>query len=395
MVREIVHTILPSQFKHNWCKKTSYANKANFRKRREQHSDICEQNEQSSETLDNAQAFAFKKQCHKQNFKISILGSILIFYICVFNVIIMCDVSVNNVNRRILKDNFNMYKRDRNFNISKIWRRHLDEKTLLKNINKSSDAEPGGKSGKYSLPELVEVNKYYSYYKNKDSNSTDDNEQSINTNQIIRNIYDDTRAVGYPHDLAKSPYYVKRTNFNLRPEGHQFHEKILKLGVLLPADQNQVLSLAKVLPIIEMAIPAITSPEGPLPGWKVLVDYRDTSCSSVEGPLAAFEFYVNGSAGEQIYILYSKFIRFYFIVEYYYFFGIADAFIGPGCEYVIAPVARYASLWRIPVITAGAQAEAFGYKQPSYMTLTRMMGSYTQAGVAIRKVFEVKATPIA
>lgn len=68
---------------------------------------------------------------------------------------------------------------------------------------------------------------------------------------------------------------------------------------------------------------------------------------------------------------------------------ISDAFIGPGCEYVIAPVARYAGPWGIPVLTAGAQAEAFGYKQPSYSTLTRMMGSYTQAGVAIRKVFEV------
>ncbi|CAH2054244.1 unnamed protein product, partial [Iphiclides podalirius] len=110
-----------------------------------------------------------------------------------------------------------------------------------------------------------------------------------------------------------------------------------------------------------MAAVAVTKQDGPLPGWKILVDYRDTRCSSVDGPLAAFEFYVNGSA---------------------------DAFIGPGCEYVIAPVARYAGQWRIPVLTAGAQAEAFGYKHPSYLTLTRMMGSYTQAGVAIRKVFE-------
>lgn len=69
--------------------------------------------------------------------------------------------------------------------------------------------------------------------------------------------------------------------------------------------------------------------------------------------------------------------------------NIVDAFIGPGCEYVIAPVARYAVPWGIPVLTAGAQAEAFVYKVPSYNTLTRMMGSYTQAGIAIRKVFEV------
>lgn len=69
--------------------------------------------------------------------------------------------------------------------------------------------------------------------------------------------------------------------------------------------------------------------------------------------------------------------------------NITDAFIGPGCEYVIAPVSRYAGPWGIPVITAGAQAEAFTHKHPSYTTLTRMMGSYTQAGIAIRKVFEV------
>lgn len=61
---------------------------------------------------------------------------------------------------------------------------------------------------------------------------------------------------------------------------------------------------------------------------------------------------------------------------------------------MIAPVARYAGPWHIPVLTAGAQAEAFGYKHPSYLTLTRMMGSYTQAGVAIRKVFEVILTDI-
>ncbi|KAL0868345.1 hypothetical protein ABMA27_007864 [Loxostege sticticalis] len=167
--------------------------------------------------------------------------------------------------------------------------------------------------------------------------------------------------MGYPHDLATNPYYVKKTNFNLRPERHEFHRKIVKLGVLLPADVNQVFSLVKVLPILEMAVKAVTKEDGILPKWKILVDYRDTGCSSVEGPLAAFEFYVNGSA---------------------------DAFIGPGCEYVIAPVARYAGQWGIPVLTAGAQAQAFTYKDPSYATLTRMMGSYLQAGIAIRKVFE-------
>ncbi|CAG9568154.1 unnamed protein product [Danaus chrysippus] len=270
----------------------------------------------------------------------------------------VCGGSVNKVN--IIKDNFNKSKENLNVDIMKALQHNASVKHGDNNVVRSTQKaleKDDETSDKYSS-EVQELSKYYTYYKNKEDTNNETEENDI---YVERDIYDDTRAVGYPHDLATNPFYIKKTNFNLRPEVPQFNEKILKLGVLLPADSTQVFSLAKVLPIVEMAIPAMTKPDGPLPGWKILVDYRDTRCSSVEGPLAAFEFYVNGSA---------------------------DAFIGPGCEYVIAPVARYAGSWGIPVITAGAQAEAFGYKHPSYMTLTRMMGSYTQAGVAIRKVFE-------
>ncbi|XP_046971836.1 atrial natriuretic peptide receptor 1 isoform X1 [Vanessa cardui] len=360
MVTEIVHTILPLHYvKTFWCKERSCANKANFRRRRDE---ISKKEDKQNETLDDAQAYKIKRQCHKTQFKIPHLASFLLLYVCVFNVIITCDVSVNNVNMKTLKHNHDKYVKDVELDIAKRRRNLSDkliEKSIVKSTTASQDVDDDEKSDKYSIPDVLEFNKYYSYYKNKE-NSTD---KSVFTStlQVTRDIYDDVKAVGKPHDLSTNPYYVKRTNFNLRPETHQFNEKILKLGVLLPADPNQVFSLAKVLPIVEMAVPAVTRPDGPLPGWKILVDYRDTRCSSVEGPLAAFEFYVNGSA---------------------------DAFIGPGCEYVIAPVARYAGLWRIPVLTAGAQAEAFGYKHPSYMSLTRMMGSYIQAGVAIRKIFE-------
>lgn len=46
------------------------------------------------------------------------------------------------------------------------------------------------------------------------------------------------------------------------------------------------------------------------------------------------------------------------------------------CDYVIAPVARYAGVWEIPVLTPGAQADAFRLKNPHYPTLTRFAGSY-------------------
>ena len=53
-----------------------------------------------------------------------------------------------------------------------------------------------------------------------------------------------------------------------------------------------------------------------------------------------------------------------------------DVFLGPVCEYVISPVAKYAGVWNIPLMTAAAQADGFTHKQPNYPLLTRMMGSY-------------------
>jgi len=47
------------------------------------------------------------------------------------------------------------------------------------------------------------------------------------------------------------------------------------------------------------------------------------------------------------------------------------------CDYVIAPVARYAGRWEIPVLTPGAQAEAFRHKNQQYSTLTRLAGKET------------------
>ena len=51
-------------------------------------------------------------------------------------------------------------------------------------------------------------------------------------------------------------------------------------------------------------------------------------------------------------------------------------FLGPVCEYVISPVAKYASVWGIPLLTAAAQADGFTHKHPNFPLLTRMMGSY-------------------
>ncbi|XP_011872052.1 PREDICTED: atrial natriuretic peptide receptor 1-like isoform X2 [Vollenhovia emeryi] len=133
----------------------------------------------------------------------------------------------------------------------------------------------------------------------------------------------------------------------------------MQLAVIGPSDPYHEQSLKKVLPTVLLAVKYVSSPKGPLPGWNIKVDHRDSNCSSTDGPLAAFDFYINQTT---------------------------DAFLGPVCEYVIAPVARYAGVWKIPVLTTGAQADAFRHKARSYPTLTRMMGSHMSMSVALKHI---------
>lgn len=260
-------TILPPYFVETFrSQKKLCANPANFRRRRDE-----KQNEVQFKCMDNVQTKTHqeKPQNGVKNIQFSLLLSFLVFYICVVNVISVCDVSVNNrVNMKF-----------KNHTIET----KLRQDQLSENLKEVKNGSTNDEASEYSSP-----------YKNK----RDFSNYTIDRDHAQRSIYESLCAVGFPHDLRSKPFCVKHTNFNLRPERHQFNEKIVKLGVLLPGDPMEVFSLAKVLPIVELAIPALTAEDGPLPGWEILVDYRDTRCSSVDGPLAAFEFYVNGSAGE-------------------------------------------------------------------------------------------------
>lgn len=63
----------------------------------------------------------------------------------------------------------------------------------------------------------------------------------------------------------------------------------------------------------------------------------------------------------------------------------ADAFLGPLCDYVLGPVARFAGVWGLPVLTAGGLVESFSLES-DYPTLTRMMGSYVHVGKALKQI---------
>lgn len=297
MLKEIVSTILPN----TWTLKCKcYTNPANIIKKQsaKTNEETYKVIEKYSPCVDNAETHALKRT----NFNVSTLISIFIFYMCIVNVIILCDDSVRNVNSKIRKGPY-AYVREKSVN----WYENTREvygnfqKNLQNDITSAKRQSDDEKSGRYGA---VAREVSYDYYRNKDDivNASDYPE----FHEIPNYMPDDSQAAGHPHDLASYPYYVKNIQFNLRPERHLFKKKVVKLGVLLPADSNHIFSLAKVLPILELAVPAVTRLDGPLPGWTVLVDYRDTRCSSVEGPLAAFEFYVHESAGKTSYYGCSK-----------------------------------------------------------------------------------------
>uniref|UniRef100_A0A663DYT3 Guanylate cyclase n=1 Tax=Aquila chrysaetos chrysaetos TaxID=223781 RepID=A0A663DYT3_AQUCH len=56
------------------------------------------------------------------------------------------------------------------------------------------------------------------------------------------------------------------------------------------------------------------------------------------------------------------------------------AFLGPGCVYTAAPVARFTSHWQLPLVTAGAEAHGFDDKQEQFGLTTRAGPSHRKLG---------------
>jgi atrial natriuretic peptide receptor A len=61
--------------------------------------------------------------------------------------------------------------------------------------------------------------------------------------------------------------------------------------------------------------------------------------------------------------------------------------MGPVCPYVLAPVARYAGVWNVPILTTGGQANTFRAKE-QYPLLTTLGGAYEQFAAFFTKLLE-------
>lgn len=185
---------------------------------------------------------------------------------------------------------------------------------------------------------------------------SNDSNATTPPSSVVQHLFENVTINVTGHNSLQAP--ATRTRFPIVDH----HEPHIKFAILLPEKprnrrDNRI--LATIRPIIEMATHVITGPEGVLHNMKIEIDYRDTQCSSTYGALGAFDIFLKRKP---------------------------DVFFGPICDYVIAPIARYNSVWGIPILTTGGLTDAFSIKSPNYPTLTRMMGSYSDTGLAVREI---------
>lgn len=131
-------------------------------------------------------------------------------------------------------------------------------------------------------------------------------------------------------------------------------ERLIRVLVLLPADNAYLFSLARVRPAIEYAVRSVRGAGGSLPGFTFQLTYEDSAC----GNRALFSL-VDAVALAR---------------------WRPDLVLGPVCEYAAAPVARLASHWDVPMLSAGALAAGFGAKAGEYSHLTRVAPAYAKMG---------------
>ncbi|BFZ14044.1 hypothetical protein BsWGS_17083 [Bradybaena similaris] len=121
------------------------------------------------------------------------------------------------------------------------------------------------------------------------------------------------------------------------------------LLVLLPRSSKFLFSIERVSPAITLATDNVTTSQL-LTRHRLVTLYADSKCHIAEAMNEAIKFYIQGKV---------------------------DVFIGPVCDYSMAPVARQAKYWNLPVITSGAMARDFSaQKYILYNTLTRVGSRY-------------------
>uniref|UniRef100_A0A8U7NNI9 Guanylate cyclase n=1 Tax=Corvus moneduloides TaxID=1196302 RepID=A0A8U7NNI9_CORMO len=133
----------------------------------------------------------------------------------------------------------------------------------------------------------------------------------------------------------------------------------LTLAVVLP-QHNLTYPWAwpRVGPAVRLAAAAVNSRRDLLPGFTLgwvfgNSEDRHGVCSEMAAPLVAVDLRLSHHPA---------------------------AFLGPGCVYSAAPVARFTSHWQLPLVTAGAEAHGFDDKSEEFGLTTRAGPSHRKLG---------------
>lgn len=138
----------------------------------------------------------------------------------------------------------------------------------------------------------------------------------------------------------------------------------VKLAVIAPS-KSSMFSIQHVRPVIDY-VTSRTRHMHAQHGLRFSVRFGDSKCNSADAAIKAFEFYMHHQV---------------------------DVFVGPICDYSLAPVARYAPYWNIPIISPGGFAHDFGANKSEqnaeYPTLTRVGATFNSLAASIIDMLHV------
>ena len=141
--------------------------------------------------------------------------------------------------------------------------------------------------------------------------------------------------------------------------GDDSNTNVIKIGAILPYHGTHDWLKSKIAPAIEYAVESVANKTDLLNGYKFTITYGDSECSDTTGPLTAIDMYFNKAA---------------------------YVFLGPVCDYSVAPIARFSPHWNVPLITPGARVYAFKNKT-IYSQLTRIIGDHGKLGEFMQELF--------
>ena len=160
--------------------------------------------------------------------------------------------------------------------------------------------------------------------------------------------------------LVIVPTVDGRTDSLLRYRTGEVDSEKVVLGVILPLHLDVQWNYNLTGRAIQIAVETVNRAFPLTRKHRLSVEFGDSKCSDIVAPLKAIDMYLQRRV---------------------------KVFIGPVCEYALAPIARYSPYWNMPVLTAGGFVNALSNKSHTYQQLTRTGGSYDSLGRFVENLF--------